>query len=139
LPAGGHRCSAPRSIRTTRCSRHISRTGPWRPSERFALPQGVIHIERSRFLWGSRLYERLTLTNFSEHDAEVPLKLGFAADFADIFEVQGHVRKERGVHLPALVTERTVQLSYRGRDEVVRSTDIAFSLPPASISPHDAE
>src|SRR6266481_5152452 len=27
-----------------------------------ALPQGVIHIERSRFLWGSRLYERLTLT-----------------------------------------------------------------------------
>src|SRR6266481_7720312 len=59
-----------------------------------ALPQGVIHIERSRFLWGSRLYERLTLTNFSEHDAEVPLKLGFAADFADIFEVQGHVRSE---------------------------------------------
>src|SRR6266481_5286633 len=104
-----------------------------------ALPQGVIHIERSRFLWGSRLYERLTLTNFSEHDAEVPLTLGFAADFADIFEVQGHVRKERGVHLPALVTERAVQLSYRGRDEVVRSTDIAFSLPPASISPHDAE
>ena len=85
-----------------------------------ALPQGVIHIERSRFLWGSRLYERWTLTNFSEHDAEVPLTLGFAADFADIFEVQGHVRKERGVHLPALVTERAVQLSYRGRDEVVR-------------------
>ena len=104
-----------------------------------ALPQGVIHIERSRFLWGSRLYERLTLTNFSEHDAELPLKLGFAADFADIFEVQGHVRKERGVHLPALVTERAVQLSYRGRDDVVRSTEIEFSLPPASISPHDAE
>ena len=40
-----------------------------------------------------RLHERLTLTNFSEHDAEVPLKLRFAADFADIFEVQGHVRK----------------------------------------------
>ena len=104
-----------------------------------ALPQGVIHIERSRFLWGSRLYERLTLTNFSEHDAEVPLKLVFAADFADIFEVQGHVRQERGVHLPALVTERAVQLSYRGRDDVVRTTDIAFSLAPASISPHDAE
>jgi glycogen debranching enzyme len=103
-----------------------------------ALPQGVIHIERSRFLWGSRLYERLTLTNFSEHDAELPLKLGFAADFADIFEVQGHVRKACGVHLPALVTERAVQLSYRGRDDVVRTTKIAFSLAPASISPHDA-
>ena len=103
-----------------------------------ALPQGVIHMERSRFLWGSRLYERLTLTNFSEHDAELPLKVGFAADFADIFEVQGHVRKERGVHLPALVTERAVQLSYRGRDDVVRTTGIAFSLDPASISPHDA-
>jgi len=104
-----------------------------------AIPQGVIHIERSRFLCESRLYERLRLTNFSDLDAHVPLKLAFAADFVDIFEVQGHVRKERGQFLPAAVDGRSVRLAYRGRDDQVRSTRIEFSRPPVSISSQEAE
>jgi glycogen debranching enzyme len=104
-----------------------------------SIPQGVIHIERSRYLWESRLYERLRLTNFSEHDAQVPLKLWFAADFVDIFEVQGHVRQARGEYLPALINGGTVRLAYRGRDGLVRSTQIEFSRPPASISSQEAE
>ena len=104
-----------------------------------ALPQGVIHIERSRFLSGSRVYERLTLTNFSEYDAHVPLRLAFGADFADIFEVQGQVRKERGVHLPANVDQHAVRLSYRGRDDVLRRTELWFSPVPASLSAEQAE
>jgi glycogen debranching enzyme len=104
-----------------------------------SIPQGVIHIERSRFLWEGRLYERLRLTNFSDLDAQVPLKLSFAADFADIFEVQGHVRKERGQYLPAEVKSATVRLAYCGRDDLVRSTEIEFSQPPTAISPQEAE
>jgi glycogen debranching enzyme len=104
-----------------------------------SIPQGVIHIERSRFLWEGRLYERLRLTNFSDLDAKVPLKLSFAADFADIFEVQGHVRKERGQYLPAEVKSATVRLAYCGRDDLVRSTEIEFSQPPTAISPQEAE
>lgn len=104
-----------------------------------AIPQGVIHIERCRFLCESRLYERLRLTNFSDLDAQVPLKLSFAADFADIFEVQGHVRKERGKYLPPAVDGRTVRLAYRGRDDLVRSTQMEFSRSPVSISSQEAE
>jgi glycogen debranching enzyme len=104
-----------------------------------SIPQGVIHIERSRFLWESRLYERLRLTNFSDLDAQVPLKLSFAADFADIFEVQGHVREKRGQYLPAEVKSATVRLAYLGRDDVVRSTEIEFSRLPTAISPQEAE
>ena len=104
-----------------------------------SIPQGVIHIERSRFLWESRLYERLRLTNFSDLDAQVPLKLGFAADFADIFEVQGHVRAQRGKYLPAAVEGAKVRLSYLGRDDLVRSTEIEFSRLPTVISPQEAE
>jgi glycogen debranching enzyme len=104
-----------------------------------SIPQGVIHIERSRFLWEGRLYERLRLTNFSDLDAQVPLKLSFAADFADIFEVQGHLRKERGQYLPAEVKSATVRLAYCGRDDLVRSTEIEFSQPPTAISPQEAE
>ena len=99
-----------------------------------SIPHGVIHIERSRVLWVSRLYERLRLTNFSNHDTQLPLKLQFAADFADIFEVQGHTRPQRGEHLPPAIDGDTVRLAYRGRDDGVRATEIRFSPPPASLS-----
>jgi len=104
-----------------------------------ALPQGVIHIERSRLLWRSRWYEQITLTNFGDRSAEVPLLFLYAADFADIFEVQGTIRAERGEVLPAHAANQTVKLSYRGRDDVVRTTYIAFSLAPVAISATQAE
>jgi glycogen debranching enzyme len=104
-----------------------------------AIPQGVIHLERSRFLWDARLYERLRLTNFSGQDTEVPLKLQFAADFLDIFEVQGHTRAERGRLLTPKPAGETVRLAYCGRDEVMRTTDIRFSRTPLSLSGKAAE
>lgn len=104
-----------------------------------AIPQGVIHIERRRLLCGGRVYERLTLTNFSDRRAEVPLRFAFAADYMDIFEVQGHVRAARGELLAPALRERGVCLAYRGLDSVVRSTDIEFNLEPVSISAGCAE
>ena len=103
-----------------------------------AIPKGVIHIERSRFLWGGRLYERLRLVNFSGQSAHLPLRLCFAADFADIFEVQGHRRERRGEQLPPEVSEAAVRLAYRGLDGRVRSATIGFSLSPESLSSADA-
>jgi glycogen debranching enzyme len=104
-----------------------------------SIPKGVIHIERRRFLCDSRWYERIALTNFSEFDALVPLILGYAADFADIFEVQGTVRTQRGELLPAVVGEQTVTLSYRGRDAVLRQARLSFSPRPMSISELEAQ
>jgi glycogen debranching enzyme len=104
-----------------------------------SIPQGVIHIERKRFLCEERLFEQLKLTNFSEENAQLPLKLLFAADFVDIFEVQGHVREARGEHLPPSVDDRSVRLGYRGRDGRVRSTHIGFSPVPALVSSNAAE
>jgi glycogen debranching enzyme len=103
------------------------------------IPQGVIHVERNRLLCASRLFERLRLTNFSEQDARLPLRMSFAADFVDIFEVQGQVRKARGEILPALVHEGVVELAYRGRDDRVRTTVIQFSHPPSSLSAQQAD
>ena len=60
-----------------------------------SIPQGVIHIERSRFLWEDRLYERIRFTNFSEYDTEVPFTLRFAADFVDIFDRYTGATEER--------------------------------------------
>jgi glycogen debranching enzyme len=104
-----------------------------------SIPQGVIHIERNHFLCDGCLYEQLKLTNFSDENAQVPLKLQFAADFADIFEVQGAKRPARGEYLPATVEERSICFAYRGRDGVVRSTHIRFSESPRSASAEAAE
>ncbi|HEU4889282.1 MAG TPA: amylo-alpha-1,6-glucosidase, partial [Thermoanaerobaculia bacterium] len=99
----------------------------------------VIHIQRQRFLSGSRFYEHMTLTNYSEYETHVPLTLAYAADFADIFEVQGQVRPEYGQALPPVVSAHAVQLAYRGLDEVLRTTAITFSAPPQAISSRAAE
>lgn len=103
------------------------------------LPQGVIYIERTRFLWRRVTYERMAFTNFSDEDARIPLRLQFDADFADIFEVQGHVRKARGQRLPPESDPHGVRLSYRGLDGRPRSTYIKFSPAAATVNEKAAE
>ena len=103
------------------------------------IPQGVIHIERRRLLSGSRLYERLTLTNYSDQLAEVVIRFAFAADFADIFEVQGHARAAHGCALPEELFAQCVKLAYRGLDDVVRTTHLQFSQKAVSLLRDAAE
>ncbi len=102
------------------------------PSEQ-SIPQGVIHLERTRFLRNACLYERLQLTNFSEAATRVPLELRFSADFRDIFEIKGDSRTARGAVLSPELTGHRVLLGYRGLDGKVRKTCIEFSLPPQSL------
>jgi glycogen debranching enzyme len=103
------------------------------------IPKGVIHIERSRFLWSGRLHERVRLSNFSGEDTTLTLGLTFAADFADIFEVQGHARRHRGELLPPKVSGDAVHLGYRGRDRRLRTTVLRFSEVPTQIDGTQAQ
>jgi glycogen debranching enzyme len=107
------------------------------PGDR-SIPRGVLHLERSRFLWSGQMYERLKITNFSGRDAQLPLTLRFAADFADIFEVQGHARQRRGEALPPAIGVAAVRLAYRGLDRL-RAVEIRFSCAPLSLSGEEAQ
>jgi glycogen debranching enzyme len=102
-------------------------------------PEGVIHIERARFLWDGRLHECLTLTNYGENKVPAPLRFHFAADFADIFEVRGQVRPRRGRLLPPKIGDDTVTLGYEGLDGVARSCVVAFSLRPDRLTEEAAD
>jgi glycogen debranching enzyme len=104
-----------------------------------SIPEGVIHVERARFLWEERLYERLTLSNYSDFDTTIPLAIGFAADFRDMFEVRGESRPMRGQFVPPQVGENAVLLRYEGLDELVRSSAIAFSLTPRRLTADSAD
>ncbi len=86
------------------------------------LQNDLLHIRRMRFISGSRMCERITLTNFHDLPASVALELHFASDFADLFEVRGAVRIKRGVRLPPEVGADQVLLAYTGLDDITRKT-----------------
>ncbi len=99
-----------------------------------SIPEGVIHLERARFLHGDGLYERIELVNYGGRDAVVPLALRFGADFYDMFEVRGQTRGSRGVLLPPQVGAEQVTFRYRGLDDILRTTGLSFSVTPVQLS-----
>jgi len=103
------------------------------------IPQGAIHIERVRLLWQERLYERLTLSNYSQQHSTVPISLRFAADFRDMFEVRGSTRARRGIIDTAELGENSIALRYEGLDKIVRSSVISFSQTPDRLEPDRAD
>jgi glycogen debranching enzyme len=102
-------------------------------------PKGVVHIERRRFVWQERLYERLAVSNFGGRTVNLLLSLEFAADFADIFEVRGAIRKARGRYLTPVLSEDSATLRYVGLDDVTRSSAIIFSPAPTRLTAARAE
>lgn len=100
--------------------------------------QGVIHIERSRFLWGGRLYECIDCVNYAENEVVLPLLIEFGADFRDMFEVRGMQRTRRGDYPPAELSPDAATLRYVGLDGILRSTVICFSMPPSSLTEEKA-
>lgn len=103
------------------------------------IPQGAIHIERVRLLWEERLYERITLSNYSREHSTILLSLRFAADFRDMFEVRGSTRSKRGTAHTAEIAKSAVVLRYEGLDSVVRTSAISFSQTPDQLTSDQAD
>ena len=102
-------------------------------------PAGVLHIERRRFVWDRRLFERVRVSNHGMEDVLLPLAYEFGADFADIFQVRGTPRLKHGTLSPPTHDGRRVTFRYRGLDDVERMSCLAFSEPPARLSASRAE
>ncbi len=102
------------------------------------LEQGQIHVRRARFLWRGTCYERLTVRSFARAPRRLALEIGFAADFADLFEVRGTRRARRGRLEAPLVEAASVTLAYAGLDARRRATALRFAPPPARLGPDRA-
>lgn len=98
-----------------------------------SLPQGIIHLERVRFVWQHQMYERIRCSNFSNYKARVPLALSFSADFRDMFEVRGMDRAARGNLLPARVGTDRVVFEYFGLDGMHCCSTLAFDTAPVEL------
>ncbi|MDK4743030.1 amylo-alpha-1,6-glucosidase [Rhizobium sp. CNPSo 3464] len=101
---------------------------------KLTLGHDLIHLRRTRFLWNACCYERLTVRNYDDRPQHVRIEIGFGADFADLFEVRGTVRARRGRHLPAIVEQDAILLSYIGLDNRKRSTRLSFDPQPDELS-----
>jgi glycogen debranching enzyme len=100
-------------------------------------PKNSVHIRRELIL-GDYLSERVTLTNHLTFAVDFWMELGVGCDFADIFEVRGWRRSERGQFYAPQVGERTLSFAYRGRDgELVRS-GLRFARAPSELHPNRA-
>lgn len=103
------------------------------------IPQGAIHIERVRLLWQDRLFERITLSNYSQESSAIRVSLHFAADFRDMFEVRGSTRLKRGIAHAAETSPTSVVLRYDGLDQLVRLSAISFSQAPDNLTASRAD
>ena len=102
--------------------------------EEIILSRDTLHVFRSTFLQNGACYVRLRFRSFALDPVEVMPELAFSADFVDIFEVRGTRREQRGEMLPARVETASVELGYRGLDQVVRRTRLQFSPDPEELT-----
>jgi glycogen debranching enzyme len=98
------------------------------------LGRGSIHVVRSRLLKDGTCYEQMRLTNYGPTTVRLPVRIEFAADFVDIFEVRGVTRPQRGELLPEVIGHDHVTLSYIGLDKVKRTTRLQCSPEPSEAS-----
>ena len=96
--------------------------------------RGTLHLVRTRFLWRQSCFEKLLFVNHGLEDLEVPVRVGFDADFTDIFEVRGMARERKGRRQNDQIEDNSVILSYEGLDRVVRRTCIRSDAPGLRVS-----
>lgn len=100
--------------------------------------RGTVHILRSKFLWQSVYHEKVKISNFGLERVAFTLEIHMDADYADIFEVRGMVRKQKGKKIIPEKNGNHLQFGYKGLDEVVRKTKVSFSPKPAGITHNTA-
>ncbi len=100
---------------------------------RIALRGELIHVNRRKYIWQNCCYERLLVHNFDLVAHDLTLSIGFAADFADLFEVRGEERARRGRLSIERRSNATVEIHYFGLDEVERVTRLTFEPAPTRL------
>ena len=98
------------------------------------VPLGTLHLALKKFLWDGTCYQQLRIKNHGLESVAGSVDLHFAADYADVFELSGKRRTARGEDLSPEVTADRVVLGYRGLDDLLRRTILAFAPAPTMLT-----
>jgi glycogen debranching enzyme len=107
-------------------------------ADRLVVHLDTVHLFRAKLIYKDTCYEHLRLCNYGDNAVNIPFKLAFNADFADIFEVRGRKREQRGECRPMEVDGQTITLGYIGLDNITRNTYIQLENANASIADNNA-
>ncbi len=102
--------------------------------DHLALPKDTLHIVRTLFLWRGTAYHRLAIRNHGDRPIEFRLTILFDSDFADVFEVRGLRRAQRGSVSRTANTAAGATLTYDGLDGKRRQTRFDFDPAPQELS-----
>jgi len=91
------------------------------------IPPQKLTVRRQVTL-GHLLWEKVTIENFGREAYDVELQMKFHCDFADMFEVRGLNREQRGERMlpQSSADEQKLFLAYRGVDGMMLETIIEF-------------
>lgn len=98
------------------------------------LERDRVAIKRCKTLLDEALYERIQLQNYGQQSLSVELEMLFGADFADIFELRGTERTQRGKILAPYIERQVVRLSYEGLERIRRDAILVFSRLPHRLT-----
>ena len=105
----------------------------WRGSAE-PIPQLSLSVTRELMIASGRLYYLVRLRNFLREPVTTTASLALAADFADMFEVRGGVRRSaRGHAMAPKRTPRGLVLAYVGEDDVFREAIIELAPAPYDL------
>jgi glycogen debranching enzyme len=102
------------------------------------LQKDTVHVTRNIFIWQDIAYQRLNLRNYGDAEVKIRATIYFGSDFADIFEVRGSRRKQRGVISRRVAAADQVVITYIGRDSAVRRTTVMFDPAPTEVNVNSA-
>jgi glycogen debranching enzyme len=98
-------------------------------------PKLFFHLRR-RQLIEHDMVERVELSNYHHKPVDVELVFRHEADFADLFEVRGFRRKERGeLEPPEVVDIASYDFGYEGRDHYRYRTRVRYGRAPNRLAP----
>jgi glycogen debranching enzyme len=86
-------------------------------------PMNYVHLRREQLI-DDVFVDRLVVTNYLDNPVDFWLEMSWSSDFADVFELRGARRTERGTYsLPQVEGDRAV-LRYDGRDDRCYATEV---------------
>lgn len=93
-----------------------------------------VEIERKRFIHDGVLYESIMVRNYYPKPVAFNMSLHFDVDFADMFVVRGFQHGNLGQRTGRQVSQRSIMYTYKGADEIERSTVIEWDKESASVT-----
>jgi glycogen debranching enzyme len=103
------------------------------------LQRDSVALQRRMTLVDGALSETLLLYNYSTETVFLHLELLYAVDFADIFELRGVERSQRGSLPPPEVEGAGARFAYVGLDAVRRLAELRFAPSNWRVTPSSAE